>query len=166
MYYRVNSNNVFDIISRVPDAVVLVHGSKEFPKIEGIVKFYQRVKGVIVFAQVSGLPVSAEKCGNDIFAFHIHSGPSCTGNANDSFADAGTHYNPTDCPHPYHSGDMPPLFSANGNAYLAFLTDRFTAKEIIGKTVVIHDKPDDFTTQPSGNSGKKIACGEIVAVRR
>ncbi|MBR3879825.1 MAG: superoxide dismutase family protein [Clostridia bacterium] len=34
------------------------------------------------------------------------------------------------------------------------------------KTVVIRDSPDDFTTQPSGNAGKKIACGEIVGVKR
>ncbi|BDZ83738.1 hypothetical protein Lac2_18720 [Claveliimonas bilis] len=33
----------------------------------------------------------------------------------------------------------------------------------MGKTVVIHDMPDDFRTQPSGNSGEKIACGQIVA---
>ena len=42
-----------------------------------------------------------------------------------------------------------------------FLTDRFTLKEIIGRTVVIHSMPDDFTSQPSGNSGEKIACGVI-----
>ena len=41
------------------------------------------------------------------------------------------------------------------------LTNRFAVKDIIGRTVVIHDKPDDFTTQPSGGSGVKIACGEI-----
>ncbi|MBO5702703.1 MAG: superoxide dismutase family protein [Clostridia bacterium] len=33
-------------------------------------------------------------------------------------------------------------------------------------TVIIHDTPDGFTTQPSGNAGNKIACGEIVGVRR
>ena len=46
-------------------------------------------------------------------------------------------------------------------AFLAFITDRFTANEVIGKTVIIHDSPDDFTTQPSGNAGNKIACGII-----
>jgi Cu-Zn family superoxide dismutase len=56
---------------------------------------------------------------------------------------------------------MPPLFGNQGYAFLMFLTDRFTAREIIGKTVIIHDKPDDFTTQPAGNSGNKIACGVI-----
>ena len=39
----------------------------------------------------------------------------------------------------------------------------FFPEDVIGKTVVIHDRPDDFHTQPSGASGEKIACGEIVA---
>ena len=49
---------------------------------------------------------------------------------------------------------------------LAFLTNRLTVNELIGKTVIIHDRPDDFTTQPSGNAGNKIACGVISKVRR
>ena len=56
---------------------------------------------------------------------------------------------------------MPPLFGVNGNALLIFMTDRFSIEEIIGKTVIIHRKPNDFATQPSGNSGEKIACGVI-----
>ena len=42
-------------------------------------------------------------------------------------------------------------------------TTRFFPEKVVGKTVVIHDMPDDFRTQPSGNSGEKIACGQIVA---
>ena len=109
--------------------------------------FYQRKAGVIVIAEV--------------FGFHIHSGNSCTGNADDYFADSMGHYNPRDCPHPYHAGDMPPLFGNNGYAFAAFFTDRFTVKEIVGKTVIIRSESDDFTTQPSGNPGAKIACGVI-----
>ena len=41
------------------------------------------------------------------------------------------------------------------------LVDKFKLKDIIGKVIIIHDMPDDFTTQPSGNAGNKIACGEI-----
>ena len=40
-------------------------------------------------------------------------------------------------------------------------TDRFQPQDVVGRTVIIHDQPDDFTSQPSGNSGEKIACGEI-----
>jgi Cu-Zn family superoxide dismutase len=45
---------------------------------------------------------------------------------------------------------------------MSVLINKFTVNEIIGRTVIIHSQPDDFTTQPSGNSGKKIACGEII----
>ena len=166
MHHRNNLINLSEILSHVPVAVAFIRGDEAHRKISGNVRFYRTQKGVVVIAEVAGLPISEDKCGNDIFAFHIHDGASCSGNAEDFFADAGTHYNPTDCPHPYHAGDMPPLFSAGGTAFLAFLTNRFAAYEIIGKTVVIHDSPDDFTTQPSGNAGKKIACGEIVGVRR
>ena len=47
------------------------------------------------------------------------------------------------------------------NAYLSVLTDHFAVKDIIDRTVVIHNMPDVFTSQPSGNSGEKIACGII-----
>ena len=166
MYHRSNLINLKEVLGYVPTAVSFVRGNEDYRGVNGTVKFFQTPKGVVVFAEISGLPISGEKCGNEIFAFHIHSGASCTGNTDDAFADVGTHYNPTDCPHPYHAGDMPPLFSSSGMALLAFLTDRFDAAEIIGKTVIIHDSPDDFTTQPSGNAGKKIACGEIVGVWR
>lgn len=81
----------------------------------------------------------------------------------DPFANAMAHYDPEGCPHPYHAGDMPPLFGNNGFAFSAFITDRFSIREIIDKTVIIHSAPDDFMTQPSGNSGAKIACGVIKA---
>lgn len=158
--------NLSEILRYVPAAVAIVRGDSAHRGISGTVRFYQMPKGVVVVAEIAGLPVPEVPCGNDIFAFHVHNGASCTGDAHDPFADAGTHDNPTDCPHPYHAGDMPPLFSAYGTAFLAFLTNRFSAHEIIGKTIIIHDSPDDFTTQPSGNAGKKIACGEIVGVKR
>ncbi|MBQ9940332.1 MAG: superoxide dismutase family protein [Clostridia bacterium] len=94
----------------------------------------------------------------------MHNGGSCTGNNTDLFADAMTHYNPDSCPHPYHAGDMPPVFGADGYGFSVFLTDRFSPEEIIGKTVIIHSSPDDFITQLSGNSGTKIACGMILPV--
>ena len=166
MYQKNTPINLRMVLNDLPMAVAFVRGNAEYPGINGTVKFFQTSKGTVVWAEIFGLPDLNQKCGNDIFAFHIHGGTSCTGNVKDSFADAGTHYNPTDCPHPYHAGDMPPLFSAKKTAILIFLTDCFTTDEVIGKTVIIHDSPDDFTTQPSGNAGQKIACGKIVAVRR
>ena len=192
-------------MKRPPAAWASVYGSEKNPSIKGTVRFYQMKKGVLVVAEVDGLPKSSSSCQSPIFAFHIHDGPSCQNNnivppnnenqngndiipktngntgsqnnrvqnpdrnnstehthPNDPFPNSGAHYNPKECPHPFHAGDMPPLFGADGYAFLTFVTSRFTVKEIVGKTVIIHSSPDDFTTQPSGNAGEKIACGLIV----
>ncbi len=88
-------------------------------------------------------------------------GNSCTGSIEDEFANAKTHFNPTKCLHPFHVGDLPPLIENNGYAYMSVLINKFKIQDIIGRVLIIHDMPDDFTTQPSGNSGIKIACGKI-----
>lgn len=44
---------------------------------------------------------------------------------------------------------------------MKFYTDKFTVEDIIGKSVLIHENPDDYRSQPAGNSGKRIACGVI-----
>ncbi len=158
-----HNNSILNIRKR-PFAFAKIKGSSVYPLIYGIVYFYKTRAGVLVSMQLQGLPTSDDVCQKPIFAVHIHSGSSCTGNDTDPFADALTHYNPADCAHPYHAGDMPPIFGANGLGFSAFLTNRFSADEIIGKTVIIHSNPDDFTTQPSGNSGVKIACGVIESI--
>lgn len=139
-----------------PDAVARLRGGEEAPRIWGEVKFYQTRSGVLVIADVSGLPKGS---GDGFFALHIHEGDSCRGKG---FADTQGHYNPTGDPHPRHAGDLPPLLSCGGRAYLAVLTDRFRVEEILGRTVVIHSGADDFHTQPAGNAGTKIACGTIL----
>lgn len=58
------------------------------------------------------------------------------------------------------------LLARDGRAWLRFLTNRFRVADILGKTVVIHADPDDFHTQPAGDSGMKVACGVIRPVRR
>lgn len=149
-----------EILRRRPDAVAIVNGSSEYPEISGCVRFYQTPAGVILYSELYYLPTSAPE---QIFGFHIHTGTSCSGNQEDPFADAMTHYNPYNQLHPYHAGDLPPLFGNDGYALSIILTNRFHVKEILGKAIIIHDQPDDFTTQPSGNSGDKIACGIIQA---
>lgn len=142
-----------------------VSGSEMYPDIRGTVMFRQTPRGVLVNADISGLPHDGSNCGGRFFGFHIHEGGECTGNMNDAFVNTLGHYNPSDCTHPFHSGDLPPLLGASGHAISVCLSDRFTVSEIVGKTIVIHSAPDDFSTQPAGNSGIKIACGEIRAMR-
>ena len=144
-----------------PRAAANIAGSENYPDISGTVRFYQTSEGVIVWAELSGLPHTERPCGDRVFGFHIHKGTDCEGNMDDPFADAMSHYDPNSCAHPYHAGDLPPLFGNNGTVFSIFLTNRFSIDEVIGRTVIIHDNPDDFTTQPSGNSGTKIACGVV-----
>ncbi len=144
-----------------PQAVANIVGNKSYPGLSGTVRFYQTGKGVIVLAEISGLPHSDLPCQDRVFGFHIHQGTTCGGNMDDPFADAMSHYDPYGCGHPHHAGDLPPLFGNNGFALSLFLTCRFSVDEIIGRTIIIHDLPDDFTTQPSGGSGSKVACGVI-----
>ena len=159
-----DSVNLRAVLRRSPDASAEINGSFDNPDIHGTIRFYQTPHGVIAAAEIRGLPVPPGQCAGPIFGFHIHEGNSCTGNLQDPFADAKTHYNPHGCLHPHHAGDLPPLFGNGGYAISLFLTDRFSVSEIIGKTVIIHSSADDFTTQPSGNSGAKIACGKIEAI--
>ncbi len=135
-----------------PLAVARIHGGTENRELKGTVRFYQKRDGVLVYAYVTGLP------GNGFYGFHIHEGGSCSGTG---FSDTLGHYNPTNAPHPMHFGDLPPLLSASGTAKMTVLTNRFRICEILGKTVVIHSKSDDFRTQPAGDAGEKIGCGVI-----
>ena len=105
--------------------------------------------------------IDYEGPGGTFFGSIVGRSANRIGNAEDPFADALTHYNPNDCEHPNHAGDLPPLFDNSGYSFQTVLTNRFTVKEIIGKTIIIHAMPDDFKTQPSGDSGMKIACGKI-----
>ena len=140
---------------KCPDAVAQICGGLEAPQLSGCVQFYQENGCVLIEARIFGLPKESE---TGFFGFHIHQGESCSGT---DFSGTGSHYNPADRAHPKHAGDLPPLLSCGGDAYLSVRTDRFSVRDIIGRTVVIHSDPDDFQSQPAGNAGKKIACGVI-----
>lgn len=139
-------------------ATAVIAGSSAYPDLYGTVHFRQMRMGVLVTAEIHNLPTE-----DGFFGFHIHEGDRCTDNLDSPFESAGGHLNPQNRQHPYHAGDLPPLLSAGGYAYLSVLTNRFTVREVIGRTVVIHLDRDDFTTQPSGGSGVRIACGVIEA---
>ena len=132
-----------------------VWGGEAAPGVRGTVRFWPRPAGTLVVAQIEGLPGSEA----GFFALHIHETGDCRGNG---FPNTGGHYNPGQMPHPMHAGDLPPLLRRrDGKAWLAVVTDRFRVRDIVGRSVVIHSHPDDFRTQPSGDSGAKIGCGVI-----
>lgn len=166
LFWKLNQRAIrfAQMLGRQPAAKAVVKGSDAYPELHGEVLFYDDIGGTLVMAQMFGLPKAEKPCDPQVFAFHIHDGESCTGNESDPFADSGMHYNPQDCPHPAHAGDMPPLFGNDGYAYMVFYTAHFMVSDVIGRTVIVHSKPDDFKTQPSGDAGTKMACGQIVSV--
>lgn len=158
-------NYLNTLLYEMPAAFATIHGSSEYPKLHGIVRFYPVVGGVLVNPEIYGLPVENPICSNHVFGFHIHEGIACTGTNTEPFANAKGHFDPGGCEHPAHAGDMPPLFAAHdGFAWSAFLSDRFKWGDILGRTAIVHRNPDDFHTQPSGNSGPMIGCGIIEKV--
>lgn len=134
-----------------PEAAACIQGDRA---LRGTVKFYALGECTLVVADIQGLPSNS----TGFYGFHIHEGDSCLG---ETFPNTGGHYNPYSAAHPQHPGDLPPLLSQNGTAFLAVRTGRFRIRDIIGRTVVIHSDADDFRSQPAGNAGRKIACGVI-----
>ena len=169
---KLKNSNFFSnlILSRAPSAKAEMMGGPLAPKINGTVSFYAAHSGTLVVAEIYNLPQIAPGTEKTPpigpFGFHIHEGSTCdVGNSEDPFQSAMGHYNPTGQPHPLHAGDMPVLFSnSNGYAFLAFFTDRFTPRQVLNKTVIIHQSPDDFRTQPAGSAGKRLACGLIRSI--
>lgn len=151
-------NQVLDQVEhQAPVVCAYIRGSKDYPDIKGMLLIYRLGNQSLVAVTVKGLPKEG------FLGFHIHEGKACTGNEQDPLSNVGAHYNPGKEEHPNHAGDLPPLLSNHGTALLFFLTDRFTPEEVVGKTVIIHSMADDFHSQPSGNSGMKLACGQIMS---
>ena len=132
-------------------------------KVSGTVNFVQSGDKLTVLAEVSGLTPG-------LHGFHIHEKGDCSAPDGTS---AGGHFNPTGAPHgspehaQHHAGDMLQLVAdANGNArqasYIMGPTIGDGPGSIIGRSVIIHASPDDYKTQPTGNSGARQACGVIV----
>ena len=136
--------------------------SKSGSQVTGTVTFTKTGDEVRVVADIQGL-----KPGKH--GFHIHEKGDCS--AADA-ASAGAHFNPTMKHHggpatlDHHSGDLGNIEAdASGKAHLDWKGKMSIAGKdsIIGKSIVVHEKEDDLKTDPSGNSGARIACGAILA---
>jgi len=141
-----------------PDAIAVLKGGSAYPDINGIVKFFALPEaGILIAVEISDLPDGTNEDTPTFFAFHIHENGDCSAD----FANTGNHYNPDNVPHPEHAGDLPPLLSNDGYTWMIVYDSFLTLPMILNRSVVIHQNPDDFTSQPSGNAGEKIACGVI-----
>ncbi|MBO5071316.1 MAG: superoxide dismutase family protein [Roseburia sp.] len=141
-----------------PRAMAWVRGGTAAPELSGLVKFYDTpYGGILIEAEIFGLPNRAMPGSTDWYAMHIHE----TGDCSNQFMNTGEHYNPDMVMHPQHAGDLMPLFANQGYAWYAYYDKRFQIPEILNRSVVIHQYRDDFSTQPAGASGSRIGCGII-----
>ena len=147
-----------------PSAYALFQGGSLAPDLNGRALFCSLTDGILLKVCVTGIPTYNSEGKPSLFhGLHIHEFENCNiGDPNDPFKTTGGHWNPTNELHPYHYGDLPPLMSSNGIAAMDVYLSRFSIKDIIGKAIIIHENADDFTSQPSGNSGKRLACGIIM----
>lgn len=146
-------------------AIAHIKGGPINPQIKGIVIIKDVPGGSVVYANIKGLPpyqpAKGDKAPIGPFGFHMHEFGNCNLENGGSFKGAGGHYNPTNQPHGNHAGDFPVLFSNNGIAMMNFFTNKFKVKDVIGRSIIIHENPDDYRTQPTGNAGRRLACGVI-----
>jgi Cu-Zn family superoxide dismutase len=140
-----------------------VLGATQGNKVAGTVEFLQSGDKLMVTAEVTGLTPG-------MHGFHIHEKGDCSAPDGTS---AGGHFNPGGKPHgnpdhgEHHGGDMPQLVAdakgvARLTAYLSSVKIGDGPNDIIGRSIIVHASPDDFKTQPTGNSGARQACGLIV----
>lgn len=120
--------------------------------------------GVRIHGELGGLG------RNGVHAIHVHERGDCS--AADATT-AGGHFNPDGVAHgragmpPHHLGDMDNLHAnAQGVARVDLHLHGVTlgsgaANDILGRAIIVHANPDDYTSQPTGNAGARVACGVI-----
>jgi Cu-Zn family superoxide dismutase len=146
--------------SAINRAIALVTPTKG-NSVYGVVTFEKTDKGVHIVANLAGLTPGKH-------GFHIHEFGDITA---DDGSSAGGHYNPTGMPHSMpmsdkrHTGDMGNIeANENGNALLDYTDPAMELNgkySIIGHAIIVHEKEDDFKTQPTGNAGARIGQGVI-----
>lgn len=139
--------------------------AKSGSNVSGTVTFTEKNGMVTMKASLSGLSE-----GNH--AIHIHAIGDCSAPDGTS---AGGHWNPTEENHgkwmekPFHIGDIGNLVvGSDGKGAIERETNLWSVggtddnKNVIGHAIIIHEGPDDFSSQPSGAAGPRIGCGEIM----
>lgn len=150
------NNNQPDIIK----AVAVLHATKG-NNVSGIVTFTKEGSQIKVVADISGLTPG-------MHGFHIHQYGDCSAEDGSS---AGGHFNPDNVNHGgpadsvRHAGDLGNVKAdQNGNVHFEMINSLLSFSgphSIIGRGVIVHAGEDDLTSQPSGNAGARVACGDI-----
>jgi superoxide dismutase, Cu-Zn family len=144
----------------ITKAIAMLSPTKD-QKVSGIVTFTVVENGIRVVGDFAGLAPGKH-------GFHVHEFGDCS--APDATS-AGGHYNPTGMPHSMpasakrHVGDLGNIEAGkDGTAHIDFVDATLSLSgehSIIGRGVIVHEKEDDLTTQPTGAAGARVACGVI-----
>ncbi|MDT0643236.1 superoxide dismutase family protein [Zunongwangia sp. F363] len=151
--------------SEEPQEITVDLDAKSGSDLSGTITFTEEDGEVTMEGTITGLPEGTH-------AIHIHEKADCSAEDGTS---AGGHWNPTNEPHGewgdeegYHRGDIGNFeVDSDGEGTVTFSTDQWCIgcddpqKNIVGKAVVVHDGVDDYTSQPSGDAGTRVGCGEI-----
>lgn len=153
-----------EVVEKLVTATAQI-SAKSNSAVSGTVTFTEKEGKVFMSANFTGLTPGEH-------AIHIHENGDCS--AEDA-SSAGGHWNPTKEDHgawehkAFHKGDIGNLVAdENGIASITKETDLWCincedeTKNIVGKSIVVHKDADDMKSQPSGNAGDRIGCGEIV----
>lgn len=140
---------------------------------ELMAKSGSELQGEAVFTEADGVVTMAIRVAGVApgeHAVHLHEVGDC---GSDDGKSAGGHWNPTSADHgkwgetPYHRGDIGNLaVGEDGTAALTFSAEEWSiggdpGTDVVGRAVIVHASPDDFTTQPTGAAGARIGCGVI-----
>ncbi|MBS0376000.1 MAG: superoxide dismutase family protein [Proteobacteria bacterium] len=139
--------------------------SRSGSSVSGHVDLVESAGQLRAHVELAGLAPGSEH------GFHVHEKGDCS--APDA-SSAGGHFNPTSTAHgrsgvpPHHAGDLPSLIAdANGKVRADLLLEGVTLAagptSIVGRAFVVHRDRDDYTSQPAGNAGPRLACGVITA---
>lgn len=162
-----NSNLTVDVPDDGESKVKQINmQSKSDSSVKGLIKFSDSESGLLINVSLTGLRP------NSTHGFHIHEFGDCSGKGAEA---AGEHFKPEptmvhgslDTPN-HHAGDLGNLVAdGKGNVMVNLTATQLSLKHQQGRfsvenlAVIVHEKPDDLTTQPSGNSGDRIACGIV-----
>jgi Cu-Zn family superoxide dismutase len=149
-----------------PGATAILESADD-PKLSGTVAFIQLADAVRIEINVAG----ADHPGPH--GIHLHENGKCEHDpAGKHYTSAGGHFNPTAAPHAcresttHHAGDFGNIeIQPDGTGHLVVVTSMLSLRgptSVIGKAIILHTGADDCKTQPTGNSGGRLACGLVL----